>query len=507
MATFQSLIALCAILRVAFDFDLAPTPGKHAPDKLAARRLRAINKGFLVAHQGGSSSHRRHVEVSSQVADRVKAVAKSLAIQDDHIRSKGSPQPIARLATLALKDQLSHAEFKAAMRAHDDSNAAKHRWKKSDLVTSWADTTEADEASPEDPVFLCDPWHGACYAQEPAVIPTTISFSAASRISAPEPQSGVCSSSPPMCGATLDYCSQISAMQRLIDTQNSTIALLSRELEALRSRPVDAAGSTLCAGLSAAKPAAATSSSEDTAQQPLPAHGLSEGSTLAVRAVCTQVILDQVRPLMTGTWEDTKELIKDTAAANTECTKNTLLGLATSLSDLCRKMCDKFKAKLEAVEEKLHQIEANLNTTQAATPPISSHSEVGADGDADAPASDALPDSADKSHDAGSLPNYGEAEAAHGAKGAPVFGNGSFVTLVGLNTEQLNGQSGTVIAFNSSSGRYAVELHPTRERKSIKGSNLISFHYDPRNPELCRCCSAPVNLNAFPVCDCEPRAA
>ena len=60
---------------------------------------------------------------------------------------------------------------------------------------------------------------------------------------------------------------------------------------------------------------------------------------------------------------------------------------------------------------------------------------------------------------------------------------GAWVTLIGLKTKVLNGASGTICSFDEASGRYAVKLSATGERKLIKETNLGMYHFDPRSLE------------------------
>eukprot|EP00974_Lingulodinium_polyedra_P064724 6253706-Lingulodinium_polyedra.AAC.1 len=101
-------------------------PGLHSPAKLAQRRLRAIERGYLKAHSAGPALEWQHVQVKRAVAGRVKLVAASMAMHREHMVISGSCSPFPRTATLAARPLLSQAEFKDAMRLRAASNRQRH---------------------------------------------------------------------------------------------------------------------------------------------------------------------------------------------------------------------------------------------------------------------------------------------------------------------------------------------------------------------------------------------
>ena len=103
-------------------------PGKHSPAKLEERRNRARARQYLVPRP--RPPNETFVQVAPSVAPRVKAVAASLTLQEDHIALSGVHHPFARSATRAARGQLTRDAYKAAMQKHDLANLAKHKWHK-----------------------------------------------------------------------------------------------------------------------------------------------------------------------------------------------------------------------------------------------------------------------------------------------------------------------------------------------------------------------------------------
>eukprot|EP00973_Karenia_brevis_P035796 4939717-Karenia_brevis.AAC.1 len=81
-------------------------PGKHSEEKLAARRLRAIERGFLVRRSPDTQ-----VTVPRTIANRMKKVAASLAVQRRHVAIAGlegtSSAHSASVATLKASPLIS----------------------------------------------------------------------------------------------------------------------------------------------------------------------------------------------------------------------------------------------------------------------------------------------------------------------------------------------------------------------------------------------------------------
>eukprot|EP00973_Karenia_brevis_P016009 2188335-Karenia_brevis.AAC.1 len=71
---------------------------KHSSAKLAARRQRALAKGFISPTVGKS-----WVEVGNSVAPRVRSIAKSVEFHDKHNRVARASFPHATQATRAAR--------------------------------------------------------------------------------------------------------------------------------------------------------------------------------------------------------------------------------------------------------------------------------------------------------------------------------------------------------------------------------------------------------------------
>jgi len=136
-------------------------PGKHSAEKLAIRRARAIDRGFLVPRPPEA----RHILVPEAIAGRVKAVVASMDLQASHIDLSGKPATFARQATREARTCLHPTEYKQAMLKHDKANVAKH---------CWSDVSDSELPAPSSPM---------CGALLDDSIPPCSS------------------SSPPMCGA------------------------------------------------------------------------------------------------------------------------------------------------------------------------------------------------------------------------------------------------------------------------------------------------------------------
>ena len=59
--------------------------------------------------------------------------------------------------------------------------------------------------------------------------------------------------------------------------------------------------------------------------------------------------------------------------------------------------------------------------------------------------------------------------------------------------------------YVESSGRFGVRLYGEKGDKAILPKNLRRYQYD--GMDACRVCSAVINLNAFPSCNCNPSGA
>jgi len=117
---------------------------KYSAAALARRRQRALALGFLAPAPPGS----RHVLVPTEIAPRIKTIAKSLNMHQQHNALASVNAHYARSATMlaARKGLLSDPQRNVAMSVHRAANRAKHAW--APIV-------------PVDPLTVADPWAGA----------------------------------------------------------------------------------------------------------------------------------------------------------------------------------------------------------------------------------------------------------------------------------------------------------------------------------------------------------
>ena len=198
-------------------------PGKHSVEKLAARRTRALARGFLVPRPEGA----RHVLVAEAVADRVKAVARSLTIQDAHHRLVGSTTSFARSSTREARSLLSESVYRNSMKDHDRANLAKHSWTEAgpSLAAAFVSTSPLCGA----PVSQCpSPSRVASMGTQTAIPESSVDTGIQtddlfSPTLCPQPWSCAL---PSHSLSTADHFS-------LIEAQNSTIAILTGRLDSL----------------------------------------------------------------------------------------------------------------------------------------------------------------------------------------------------------------------------------------------------------------------------------
>ena len=153
-------------------------PHVHSVAASAARRRRALEKGFLVCKDADCS----YVQVSANVAGRVRAVAKSLSLHRQHCSTVGRSYHFAASAALAAKASIGHTNFQEACRVHRVANKAKHCWADCDFD----DDTDSSVAAPDhiDPLVAIDPWaHAASLLPDRTVSPTIDANGAKGRIS------------------------------------------------------------------------------------------------------------------------------------------------------------------------------------------------------------------------------------------------------------------------------------------------------------------------------------
>merc|ERR1712061_182714 len=99
-------------------------PGLHSPSKLAARRQRAIARGFVSPCNFG----KRLIEVDAAVANRVKAVGRMIETHRRNNLACGQNFHYAANAAVAAREVHGNAQFLQDKKIIKLGNAAKHCW-------------------------------------------------------------------------------------------------------------------------------------------------------------------------------------------------------------------------------------------------------------------------------------------------------------------------------------------------------------------------------------------
>lgn len=208
----------------------------HSREARLRRHARAVQRGFWRP----PSSDAAAVLVPPHLATRVRSMAKSLAIHDDHNSRTGRPLHFARQAALAAP--CDRAEMRSALAAHRAANRAKHSWT-THPRGSWADLS-ADPADPEEVhvsgLAPSSPWaesFDVCHRQS----------SSSPRASAPTFQEALVQTDDVIAHVVDDDFARRTPRHdqdlkpvstdpagALINAQNFTISLLTAELEAWR---------------------------------------------------------------------------------------------------------------------------------------------------------------------------------------------------------------------------------------------------------------------------------
>lgn len=126
-------------------------PHCHSAAARALRRDRAIRLGFVKLHENPGT---KYVEVQRHLAPRLRAIAASLAVHDDHCRLLGRSVHFAASATACARDVVGTEAADRAMKLHKAANKAKHQGLGADLN---------DNDNDEDPLIandLADPLGG-----------------------------------------------------------------------------------------------------------------------------------------------------------------------------------------------------------------------------------------------------------------------------------------------------------------------------------------------------------
>ena len=134
-------------------------PGKHSPEKLRARRKRALERGYCIPRNPDLT----FIEVPTKLACRAKSATKALVVHDKMNSVTGKPFHFAAEAVVAARPLVGEAEFVRARSIIKDSNGARHdRTLPADAAVqqSWCEITEHEDLS------LSSPLRGAQAAAE-----------------------------------------------------------------------------------------------------------------------------------------------------------------------------------------------------------------------------------------------------------------------------------------------------------------------------------------------------
>ena len=149
MSLLTYILVLTFAVAAAVTHSVFEMPHLRSPEALALRRARALDRGFVSATPSGH----KHVAVPAPIASRVRAVASSMHVHRMHNQLAGSPSHFAKVATLAVRDQIGEPSFRAAMVVHKDRDKAIHAWGSSSSLPRggasarravWADMNDDD---------------------------------------------------------------------------------------------------------------------------------------------------------------------------------------------------------------------------------------------------------------------------------------------------------------------------------------------------------------------------
>jgi len=120
-------------------------PGKHSPEKLAERRRRAAQFGYLRPR----AANVRHLQVPVALADRAKDSVRALELHAELNEAAGAPHHFAAHAALAARSVIGEQKFASAKVTIKRGNTARHDWSPSRASVKAVDA---------DPLAAADPW-------------------------------------------------------------------------------------------------------------------------------------------------------------------------------------------------------------------------------------------------------------------------------------------------------------------------------------------------------------
>lgn len=193
-----------AALLVALKINVVHT--RSLGKKLECRN-RAIALGFVEQKEEGTS----HVRVRSELASRMKVVAKSMKVHHDHCLVSGRDHHFAMHAALAVRHATPDHEFHQARSLHKRARVAKH---------SWADNLDEQIENSKN-----DPRHFAAKCGDSADSHFTAKSGEVTAKLALNPDANeLC---PPQLNSQTGVCCSCSSWQSLALRQHDTIGILS----------------------------------------------------------------------------------------------------------------------------------------------------------------------------------------------------------------------------------------------------------------------------------------
>lgn len=155
---FKVFLLLFANLAVA-----AQMTGKRSPGKLAARRERAVQRGFVL-----EAVQAKHISVHPLLKDWVRVVVKSMELQASNNVLTGVPYAFAHCSALPARPLIREVAFTGARLAHHRRNSVLHAWRQGSAARSllgrgaWADFRSDDEDALDGPGRRVPPSSGEC---------------------------------------------------------------------------------------------------------------------------------------------------------------------------------------------------------------------------------------------------------------------------------------------------------------------------------------------------------
>jgi len=308
-------------------------------------------------------------------------------------------------------------------------------------------------------------------------------------------------------------------MQRLIETQNGTIARLTMELESWRSwysgfsshsvaidtddrKAMEPNLDILRAGMEALSRRVEESS---TVNNSFPAALDQLARSLAS---CEQLVSEKCECFRKEVFADCSEcILQQNAQFQDSISKLTVNMIASTESLFKKNKADiaKVRETADATQAKVQQLDQSTCIIENFRDRIVNLEEKLQDlASGPLAASHAFSSQCD-SHQPTVSGNSGAPTSAYDNDSSmPGFAPGDYVSLQGLLTSHLNGKSGLVISFDETSRRYGIRLTASGELKAFKPCNVIAYDSSAVVRENCWKCGDAFFPYDFPPCGCSP---